>query len=157
MPRYLTAALLIGLAPSALLAQANQANVSTTRQQYLQYEDTRFRQMDADKNGQATRAEFEAFQRAQMVAQARARNQALFAQLDADKNGQISPAEFARIDSGAPAVDARTTIAAIDTNKDGQVSLVEYRTARLTNFDRIDADKDGVATAAEMRAAGIIR
>ena len=58
--------------------------------------DGEFRKMDADKNGQLTRAEIEQFQTQQLAAQARARNKSLFGQLDKDKNGQLSQAEFAK-------------------------------------------------------------
>ena len=44
-----------------------------------------------------------------------------------------------------------------DANRDGSVTLVEYRAGKLVNFDRMDTDKDGIVSAAEMRAAGIIR
>ena len=43
----------------------------------------------------------------------------------------------------------------MDSNRDGQVSLVEHRSATLANFDRLDTDKDGNVTAAEMKAGGI--
>jgi Ca2+-binding EF-hand superfamily protein len=46
-------------------------------------------------------------------------------------------------------------IARFDGNHDGSISLVEYRAGTLANFDRLDADKDGVVTAAEMRTGGI--
>jgi hypothetical protein len=42
-----------------------------------------------------------------------------------------------------------------DGNRDGQVSLVEHRTATLANFDRIDTDKNGIVSVAEMRAGGV--
>ncbi len=44
-----------------------------------------------------------------------------------------------------------------DTSKDGKVSLIEHRTATLANFDRLDTDKDGVVTGAEMKAGGVAR
>jgi hypothetical protein len=33
---------------------------------------------------------------------------------------------------------------------------VEHRAATVANFDRLDADKDGIVTAAEMKAGGIL-
>jgi len=42
-----------------------------------------------------------------------------------------------------------------DTNRDGSVSQVEYRTVKLNRFDRIDGNQDGVVTAAEQRASGL--
>jgi len=34
---------------------------------------------------------------------------------------------------------------------------VEHRTIKLARFDAIDADKDGIASPAEQRAAGLIK
>ena len=142
----------LALVPAALVAQAA---TSLPRAQFITDMDTEFRKMDADKNGQLTRTEIEQFQKLQAVAQAQARNQAMFAQLDADKNGQLSPAEFSKIATPPPAANGQPMIARMDGNRDGQVSLIEHRTATLSNFDRIDTDKDGVVTAAEMKAGGI--
>jgi len=44
-----------------------------------------------------------------------------------------------------------------DLNKDGRITLVEFRTAKLANFDRMDADKDGIVSIAEMKAAGLVK
>jgi hypothetical protein len=135
-----------------------QAAAPIPRATFLGVMDGEFRKMDADKNGQVTGAEIEAFQRAVAVAEAAQRNRALFAQLDSDRNGQISPAEFAK--AGAPAagaVNAAPLVAQYDANRDGRVTQVEYRTVKLSRFDRIDADKDGTASVAEQRAAGLIK
>ena len=147
-------ALLAALPASIALAQST---ADVPRAIYIQTMDLEFRKMDADKNGQVSRAEVEAFQRMAAVATARARNQQLFAQLDADRNGQISPTEFTKLAAPPLAVNGQPFIAQMDGNKDGQVSLVEHRAGKLTAFDRIDTDKDGVATVAEMRAAGVIK
>ena len=138
--------------PAALAAQAA---TSLPRAQFITDMDTEFRKIDADKNGQLTRTEIEQFQKLQAVAQAQSRNQAMFAQLDADRNGQLSPAEFSKISSPPPAANGQPIIARMDGNRDGQVSLVEHRTATLSNFDRLDTDKDGIVTAAKMKAGGI--
>jgi len=45
----------------------------------------------------------------------------------------------------------------MDSNKDKQINPVEYRAATLLNFDRLDADKDGYVSAAEMKAGGVSR
>jgi Ca2+-binding EF-hand superfamily protein len=125
------------------------------RAQFITDMDSEFRKMDADKNGQLTKTEIEQYQKLQAVAQAAARNKALFAQLDTDKNGQLSKAEFAKIATPAPAANAQPILASRDVNRDGQISLVEHRTATLANFDRLDSDKDGIVTPAEMKAGGI--
>lgn len=131
------------------------AGQSLPRAQFIANMDGEFRKMDADKNGQLTKSEIEEYQKLQAVAQAQSRNRALFTQLDTDKNGQLSKTEFAKIATPAPAASAQPILASRDLNRDGQISMVENRTATLANFDRLDSDKDGIVTAAEMKAAGI--
>jgi hypothetical protein len=147
---------IVATAPAAVLGQAV-ANGDVPRTIFITTQDGEFRKMDADHNGQVTRAEIEAFERVTAVATARARSQAMFAELDADKNGQLTQAEFDKLISGVPPVDGRPLIAALDTNKDGQVSLIEFRAGKLARFDQIDTDKDGVVSVAEMKAAGVIK
>jgi hypothetical protein len=40
----------------------------------------------------------------------------------------------------------------MDSNRDSLISIVEHRTATLANFDRLDVDRDGKVTAAELNA-----
>ena len=122
---------------------------------FLSNMDSEFRRMDADKNGILTRKEIEDSQRAAAVLQAQIRNRQLFAALDADKNGMLSPGEFARLAQTVPQPNASPMIQRFDTNSDRAISLVEYRAGTLANFDKLDTDKDGVVTPAEMRAGGI--
>jgi len=136
---------------------AQGATPSVQRAQFIADMDGQFRKMDADKNGQLTRTEIEQYQRLSAVAEAQARNRALFTQLDTDKNGQLSPAEFAKVTAPTPAANAQPMLARMDGNRDQQVSLIEHRTATLANFDRLDTDKDGVVTPTEMKAGGIGR
>jgi hypothetical protein len=119
--------------------------------------DSDFARMDANHDGKVTKGEIEAFQRANALREIMARNQAVFRQLDKDHNGQLSPAEFAQFHADPPPANAMPMIQQFDSNKDGSISLVEFRAATLANFDRLDADKDGVVTAAEMKAGGIIK
>ena len=42
-------------------------------------------------------------------------------------------------------------------NKDGRIGLIEHGGGKLSHYDRIDSDKDGVVTVAEMKAAGVIK
>jgi Ca2+-binding EF-hand superfamily protein len=112
--------------------------------------------MDADKDKIVTKAEIEQFQRAANLRQAQAKARALFARLDADKNGQLSVTEFEQMASPT-SPNAAPVLAQNDLNKDGKISIVEYRTAKLANFDRMDTDKDGVVTVPEMKAAGLVK
>lgn len=137
------------------LAIAQQSAPTLPRAQFIVDMDTQFRKMDADKNGRLTRVEIEQFQKLSAVAEAQARNRALFTQLDADKSGQVSPAEFAKLVTAPPAANAQPMLARMDGDRDQQISLVEHRTATLANFDRLDTDKDGSVTPAEMKAGGI--
>ena len=63
------------------------------RAQFITEMDGQFRKIDADKDGQLTRIEVELFQKASIVAAARARNRQMFATLDTDKDGNVSTAE----------------------------------------------------------------
>ena len=154
--KVFAAILLIAVSTSGAIAQAA-GNSDVPRSDYIATMDSEFRKMDADKNGQVTRAEVEAFDRGAAVANARARAQATFSQLDSDRNGQLSQAEFFKLITGTPAVDGRPLIGKLDTNKDGQISLIEHRGGKLAYFDQIDRDKDGVVSTAEMKAAGVIK
>jgi Ca2+-binding EF-hand superfamily protein len=119
--------------------------------------DTEFRKMDADKNGILTKKEIGDFERAMSAVVSANRRRALFTALDADHNGVLTPAEFAHLQLPAQPIAANMILSQTDLNKDGQVTVVEYRTGKLVNFDRMDTDKDGVVSVAEMRAAGLIR
>jgi Ca2+-binding EF-hand superfamily protein len=147
-------------APKPAQAQAQPqrrtpAPQALSRAAFLNGMDAEFRKMDADKNGTVTRTEVEGFERAISVLKAQARNRALFVRLDTDRNGQISQAEFARMASAPPAPNTAATLGRYDLNRDQSISLVEFRTATLANFDRKDTDKDGFVSAAEMKAPGV--
>jgi hypothetical protein len=147
---------IIGLVTAApVLAQS--ASQPIPRASYLGVMDSEFRKIDSNNDQKLVRAEIEQFQRSGAAAQLTARRAATFAQLDRDKNGQLSPAEFAAVPINVPAPDAGPLLTQLDLNKDQAVSLVEYRTVKLANFDKIDTDKDGVASVGEMKAAGIIK
>lgn len=148
--------LLFGALSGTAFSQATpSANVPRT--DYITTMDGEFRKMDADKNGQVTRAEIEAFDRAAALSQARARAEALFIHLDTDRNGLINPIEFGKLVTGTPPADGRPLIGKLDTNKDGQISLIEHRGGKLVYFDQIDLDKDGVVSVAEMKTARVIK
>ena len=156
-----TAALaLVTLAASGANAQPASAQggpVPVPRTAFLQTMDGEFGKMDADKNKMLSRTEIEQFQRAAAVAEAGAKARALFTQLDADRNGQLSPAEFGKLAVAPPPPNATPVLAQSDLNRDGQITLIEYRTSKLANFDRMDTDKDGIVTVVEMKAAGLVK
>ena len=157
MFRVLSAALLTAGAAVAAPAQAQVAATPVPRTQFIQVMDTEFKQMDADKNGILTKKEIEDYQRATSILIAQQRNIALFQALDKDKNGQLTPAEFANLPMTVPAPNAAPVLAQTDTNRDGQITMIEYRTGKLASFDRMDADKDSIVSVAEMKAAGLIK
>lgn len=131
---------------------AAQVSRPIARAVFIANMDGEFRKMDADKNGSLTRTEIEQYQRLTAVVQAQARTRALFARLDADRSGQLSLAEFAKLIAKPPAPNASPVLARFDSNRDKAVSLVEYRTVTVANFDRLDTDKDGYVSPAEMKA-----
>ena len=122
---------------------------------FLSNMDSEFKRMDTDRDGALSRKEIEDYQASQIIAAAQARKRALFAALDTDHNGVLSQAEFMRFPSNEQAPNAAPMIAHFDTNRDSKISQVEYRAGTLANFDRLDTDKDGVVTAAEMKAGGL--
>lgn len=127
-----------------------------SRTQFIADMDNEFRKMDANHDGSITQAEFEVFRRGQLgtVQMQRARN--AFAALDVDHNGQLSLAEFSKLVTTQDVnVNGAGFMAQMDANHDGKVSLIENRSATLVNFDKLDTDKDGVVSPAEMRAGGI--
>lgn len=147
----------------AAIAQGKPKAASATgpapipRSSFIANMDAQFRAIDADKDGSLTASEIEKSQAATTDLRNAAKAQLLFTQLDGDKNGQLSPAEFARIPLPGTKPDAKPMLSRLDTNKDGKVTVVEYRGGTLVNFDRLDADKDGIVSAGEMKAGGIAR
>jgi len=144
-------------APPAGKAPATSAAVPVPRADFIRTMDGEFAKMDADHNKIVTRAEIEQYEQAANLLKARAAARALFVSLDTDKNGQLSAAEFDRMVVTPRPAGAGPVLAEADLNKDGRITLVEFRTAKLANFDRMDADKDGVVSVAEMRAAGLVK
>ena len=149
--------LIAAASPAAHAAPAaSPAAVPIPRAQFIVEMDGQFHKMDADRNGLVTRAEVEAHQRGVALAATAQRARNAFTALDADKNGQLSFAEFEKLVAAQPAqVNGQPFIAQMDLSHDGQISLIEHRTATLANFDRMDTDKDGVVSPAEMKAAGL--
>jgi Ca2+-binding EF-hand superfamily protein len=158
MTQMVFRAALIALLTSASAAVPAQApsGQPLPRTQFIATMDGEFRKIDADKSGLITRSEADAYQRAAALEAAAQRARTSFSTLDRDKNGQLSFSEFFRLVSTQPiATNGQQFVATMDSTRDGQVSLVEHRTATLANFDRIDADKDGIISPSEMKLGGV--
>lgn len=144
----------------------------------------RFDKVDANKDGVITRAEFDAQRTAmqsQRQAQAKARRDRLFASLDTNKDGQISRAEFdaprerraqaSQARGDAPRAQAQrfahrpgmqgprgqrmagTWFDRLDADKDGRVSLADMLAKPLERFDAVDTDRNGTISPEERKAA----
>lgn len=110
-----------------------------------------FTAMDADKDGNITKAEVEAYKTAEITS------------MDANKDGKISADELAAFhiakmqqNMEARAKDmAAKMIERLDTDKDGAISIAEMsaRPGGDKMFDRIDGNSDGVISAEELAAA----
>ena len=120
------------------------------RADFIALMDADFKKRDLDGNGKATRAEVEAFTKRAAAAVAQEQNRELFQRLDIDKNGVITPTEFAALIPAPKFVDVSAEMIRFDRNRDQIITLVEYRTATLENFDRLDADKNGILSAVEL-------
>lgn len=115
--------------------------------------------MDANGDGAVSREEMQAARQARRADMADRR----FARLDADSNGSISRAEF---DAGRAAHGPRAERAgrgggrhgpmrpgARDKAERGPVVIADARVKLTEQFARLDANRDGVVTADEQRAA----
>lgn len=131
--------------------------VPVPRATFIATMDSEFRKMDADKDGVLTKKEIEDYERAMSGVAIDDRRRALFNALDTDHNGLLTPQEFARLQLPAPPISADPMLGQADLNHDGTITLVEWRTAKLRNFDAMDTDKDGVVTPTEMKAAGLMK
>jgi hypothetical protein len=105
------------IAPAALAqAPASASGGPLTKTMFEADLAAEFLRIDTNKDGNLSKSEIEASQRASAAAAATARNRAIFAQLDADKNGSLSAAEFAKIGPAAPPTDAGKVLAVLDAN-----------------------------------------
>jgi Ca2+-binding EF-hand superfamily protein len=141
--------------PSALLAQAAPKPVS--RADYLKAVDNRFASVDTNHDGKLSKDELQAQQQRDME-QARkvvaAQVQAQFRKLDTNKDGQLTMQEFM---AAAPAVRTAETpdqlLQKFDSNGDGRISPDEFRAPEIAKFNRVDTNRDGIVTPAELQAA----
>ena len=142
-PKTLTALTLAALA-SATLSTAVMAQDATPSAPPAPFD---FAAMDADKDGQITKAEAEAFRTAQITA------------MDTDKDGKISAAELAAAHVARASADlaeradnrAKHMIVDLDSDGDGALTVEEMMAGGRGDkmFDRVDADNDGAISQAE--------
>lgn len=146
------------LATDSATAQGGTQAAPLARTTFLATMDEEFRKADSNKDGVLTGAELAAYQQRGATAALEQRARAAFATMDKDRNGQVSADEFVRANAGsAKTVDVAPMMTRLDANRDQKVSLIEYRTLTLANFDRLDTDKDGFVSRAEQKAGGFAK
>lgn len=107
-----------------------------------------FRSLDTNKDGFVSQAEIAAdlvVQQKKIAANIRQRREAAFTAMDKNKDGQLSRDEFlaAGPQVNGPAPDGSKVMGRMDTDKDGKLTLTEFSSAPLSNFDRLDTNRDG--------------
>lgn len=158
---------LVSIAAVAAPPMERKAPQPVTRSEVQQRVAERFAKWDTNGDGKVTQAEFDAARAARRTEWRDKR----FAKLDTDRNGEISKTEFETAqgpDGRGPreggrrfahrggmggGMMGRGGLMALDTNKDGAVTLAEAQARALARFDQADTNKDGVVTPEERRAA----
>jgi Ca2+-binding EF-hand superfamily protein len=146
-------------APAAAApAKAAQSAQPPTRAALTKGIDASFKGADTNGDGVLSVQEVSAAEAKglkQRVGVARQRMEQEFTKLDTNKDGQLSKAEFMAAAPTGPttAPNGADILAQVDKNKDGKVSLDEYRAPILSRFDAIDTNHDGTISNAERQAA----
>lgn len=128
---------------------------SLTRADFIATMDSEFRNRDADNDGILTLVELKQYEIRLARAAALNQNRQIFVRLDLDRNGGLSPNEFAALVGQPPAPDVTPQMKVLDQNRDGNITIIEHRAAKLVNFDVLDTDFNGIVTDAEMQAAKV--
>lgn len=177
--------ILLGVAAAALVATPTLAQqgrglergAGVTRAEVETRVRDMFARVDANRDGFVTQAEAQAFRggaSAERGDNRGERREARFARLDANRDGSISRDEFfARAEradraeggerrgrraerrgqrGGMMARLGGKRFERIDADKDGRISLAEVTTQRLRAFDRADGNRDGRLTREERQA-----
>jgi len=137
-----------GAPPQSLPAQSG----DVPRAVFITTMDAEFRRRDSNGDGTLVESEIQQFEGRESLAAARLANRNLFTRLDRDRNGTLSPDEFSALVGPVQPPNVGAQMLRLDSNRDKKVTIVEYRAATLSAFDRLDTDLDGVVTAAEMQA-----
>lgn len=102
----------------------------------------RFAQMDANQDGQVTKAEAEASHKAR------------FAELDTNRDGVIDGQELTARHEARRAERVAERFAALDADGNGSLSRTEVPPFFAARFDNVDTNGDGAVSSDEMLAAG---
>lgn len=119
--------------------------------------ETLLKRLDEGKDGKLTRAEFERDPRlaaggARKPASARVieRQKRLFAFYDRNADGTLETSEYEAGRAEEQDFNRRRTMHALDRSGDGKVTLEEYTADARFRFLRLDLDRDGRITAADL-------
>lgn len=179
--------LLAGLITASVLAVpasaqvAARADAGMTRPEMEARVRANFARVDANRDGYVTRDEARAVRasrRGERAGDREQRREQAFVRLDADRDGMISRTEFLEREARAERGDRRERraerraarrerlaerrgtlhlggerFARVDADRDGRASLAEVLAVRVRAFERVDANRDGRVTREERRAA----
>jgi Ca2+-binding EF-hand superfamily protein len=153
----LAALIAIAVAAPAASAPAPAAQTIPTRAALGKNIDANFKAIDTNGDGVLSAAELTAAETKglqQRLGAARARLDGEFTKLDTNKDGQLSRAEFmAAAPQNAGNPNGAALLAQLDKNKDGKVTVDEYRAPVMARFDSVDTNHDGTISATERQAA----
>jgi Ca2+-binding EF-hand superfamily protein len=115
-----------------------------------------YKNVDSNGDGTLDAAEIQAAQAKAAQAASDALSKRLeteFVKLDTNNDKQLSLAEFKAAAAARPSNSPAEVMEQMDKNKDGKVTVEEYRDRALVAFDRLDTNKDGTVSVEEQRAA----
>ncbi|HEY0712436.1 MAG TPA: hypothetical protein VGF45_07170 [Polyangia bacterium] len=139
------------VATLGLMMLSNPGTASAGRAERLGAAAAGIRRLDTDRDGRLSRAEHTAGARK------------LFDNMDANRDGKATAAEvdnaYRRMKGRRPSrsmkarnLNGADRVKLMDRDRDGAISVEEYTVDALVAFDKMDHDKDGVVTKAELAA-----